>query len=243
MHTKHGPNIRRCNLIIIDQQQALNHVLEFPYIPRPVIITEDLPDVLAQLHRSHSHIFAKLFHEIFRQNAYIGAQFPKRRHFDLQHVQPVEQVFPESLVFDQRLQPAIRGSNNPNVHGMYFLSTDLVNLPFLQYPEQFRLCLQRELRDLIQENCAAVSMFKQPFFRPVGAGESPFFVPEQFTFNQICGDAAAVNRHKVFVPSGTVIMQVRCHQFFASAGLAINEHTRVGMPDFVHLRQQLGHWF
>ena len=56
---------------------------------------------------------------------------------------------------------------------------------------------------------------EKPCFIPVGIGECPFFIPEQFTFKDMFGYSGAVDRDIRFVFSGAQGMNGSCSQVFA----------------------------
>ena len=58
---------------------------------------------------------------------------------------------------------------------------------------------------------------------------------EQFGFHQRVGDRAGVDRDKRVVRARTLLMNRARHQFFAGAGLALNQNREVGVGDLADL--------
>ena len=75
----------------------------------------------------------------------------------------------------------------------------------------------------------------------LGAGESPPFVSEQFRFKQLGGNRRAVDRHKRAIAARAKGMQGARHQLLAGAGLAGNDHRRIGRGIQLDLAIDLAH--
>jgi uncharacterized protein YgfB (UPF0149 family) len=65
------------------------------------------------------------------------------------------------------------------------------------------------------------------------------FVTEQFAFQKIVGQRAAVHRDEGVVAARTEIMQRSCGEFLAGAGLALDQHRRVHAGDAADDAQRL----
>ena len=66
----------------------------------------------------------------------------------------------------------------------------------LQHPQQLGLQGQRHVADFVQKQGPAIGRVEQPFPVLVGAGEGPLAVAEQFAFQQLLGQRAAVLSNK-----------------------------------------------
>src|SRR5258708_20597545 len=111
------------------------------------------------------------------QNVFLAVS--ERWQKDGKYIQPVVKIHPESPKRDFSLQIAIGRGDDPDVYRQFFSANGL-DLPFLQNSQKLHLNVKGKLADLVQENRAAVSLFKfaVPLFEC--AGKRPFFVPEKF---------------------------------------------------------------
>ena len=64
---------------------------------------------------------------------------------------------------------------------------------WLEDAEQFGLHPRRTLADFVQENRAAIGLFKRPGMVRRSACKRPFLVPEQFGFQEFLRDGGAVD--------------------------------------------------
>ena len=65
---------------------------------------------------------------------------------------------------------------------------------------------------------------------------------EQLAFQQRFGNGGAVDPHIAGVRAPTETVQRACHQLFAGAAFAQNQHARVGWPDGLDQLPQLAHF-
>src|SRR3546814_2235386 len=77
-----------------------------------------------------------------------------------------------------------------------FGAADGRDLSGLKDAQQPGLRLHRHVADLVQEQRAALRLLELAGGAGMGAGEGPFFVTEQFRFDQFAGDGGHVDRHE-----------------------------------------------
>src|SRR5579862_4162009 len=106
-----------------------------------------------------------------------------------------------------------------------------LELTLLQGAQQFRLKLQRDVADFVQENRTSVRQLEPAYFLRNRAGECASFMPEQFAFEQTCRDRGAVQFDKVPFLAMTAIVNGAREKFLASAGLAQQKHGRIAGGD------------
>src|SRR5438445_243319 len=75
----------------------------------------------------------------------------------------------------------------------------------------------------------------------ISGGESPGFITEQFTLQQVRGNGSAVDFQKCAVSARRKLMDEPGHHFLARTTLAQHEHRNVNVGDQGGLRPQLAH--
>jgi len=87
----------------------------------------------------------------------------------------------------------------------------------LDHPQQLDLHRQRQVRDLVHEQRAALGGLEQARLVGDRAGEGALAVAEEFALHQLPGYGAAVHRHEGPVGTRTLRMNHARDQFLAGA--------------------------
>ena len=90
--------------------------------------------------------------------------------------------------------------------------------------QELRLARQRRLRDLVEEERAAVRDLDEAAPRPDGAGEGPALVTEQLALEERLADRRAVHLDERALPARALGVEHPRHQLLARAALAGDEH-------------------
>ena len=102
----------------------------------------------------------------------------KRGDLDLNHVEPVVEIFPEPAVFDGLLQIGVCGRQDADIR----LASALVAYPLvfavLDEAQQLGLDRKRQVADLIQKEGAALAGGDPTGVIPQSPGEGPLHMPE-----------------------------------------------------------------
>ena len=93
----------------------------------------------------------KHFQEHLRQRYDIFLPLPERRQIDMNSVDPVVQILPEPSLTDQLLQIHICGADQTDIDGLRLIAAHPDDAPALNSTKQFRLQMQRNIADFIQE--------------------------------------------------------------------------------------------
>ena len=88
----------------------------------------------------------------------------------------------------------------------------------LQDAQQLGLQLQRNVANFIQEQRAPMRKFHAPEFLADRAGESAFFMSEQFAFQQSGRDRGAIQLYKRAASAGTHAMNRARNQLLTCPG-------------------------
>ncbi len=187
-----GVQIRGRNGVVAAQDHGpLDDIFQLPDIPRPGVAQKDFHDLRLQSD-SFSVVGPGIFlHKVRHQQRNVFGALPERRHLHMYDVEPIKQVLPKlpasTSVFKSRLEAATTRTSTRMV-----CSRPPVRIPFPAAP--YRLDLQRRghFRNFIEEQGSRFSQLKTAFAHGEGISEGPFFMAEQFAFEQGLGQGAAV---------------------------------------------------
>jgi hypothetical protein len=117
---------------------------------------------------------------------------------DLQHnhAEPEEQVFAELAIGDCGAEILVRRRNDADVNGLDLAAADADDRPFFQHAEQLDLHVETHVADFVEKQRAAAARFEMADAAGMGAGEAALFMAEQFGFDEVAGNGAAVDRGK-----------------------------------------------
>ena len=68
-----------------------------------------------------------------------------------------------------------------------------------------------------------------------GPRKGPLLVPEELAFEQARGHGSAVERHEGVLAPGAMVVDGARNEFLAGAGLAVDQHGRLGRCHDFHL--------
>src|SRR5262249_56471893 len=114
----------------------------------------------------------------------------------LDDVEPIEEILAEAALREQRRQIAVGGRDDAHVDGGRLRRAEAADLAALERAQELDLERGGHLRDLVQEQRAAVGFLEEAELGDRGAGEGPAHVPEQLGLEQGLGHRAAVHRHE-----------------------------------------------
>ena len=174
------------------------------------------------------HLLCELLDEVVHQQRNVFAAFAQRRQLDTKHVEPIEKIWAEVTVFDQRLQVFVRRGDTAEIHIDLLVAADAHDLALLQNAQQVGLRLQADVADLVEEYRSAVGNLELALLAILRARERAFFVAEQFALQQRLRQRAAVDRHHRMETPRAGGMDGARHHFLAGAALAGDEHGGVG---------------
>ncbi len=145
------------------------------------------------------------------QRSNVFAAIPQRRHLNGEHREAVVQILAESSCFGFDRQVPVGGGYQSDVHRPRAAFSHALKLPFLNHPKKLGLQLQRDLADLVQEDCAAVREFKPAHAVLNGSGKRTSDVTEELALKQLFWNSGAVDTDQRSCFAGTEIMNGACH--------------------------------
>ena len=213
-----------CDLRAVAQRGgALDDVLELAHVAGPVMFRQAGQRLGAEGKRRRvAPIAGHLLGELPGKQRDVLFSILQRRQVYLDDAESEVQVLPELSCFHHGPQVPIGRRDDPHVRLDDPVAADTLQLVGLQNPEQLRLHGQLELADLVQEDGAAIRLFKAALVLGLGAGEGPLLVPEENRLHQLFRDRAAVLDHERLVrPAGEVVDGVG-DPLLAGAGLPLD---------------------
>ena len=127
--------------------------------------------------------------------------------------------------------------HEPDINPDRLRAAQALEFLFLQYTQQLRLQLERDITDFVKEQRALVGQFKPADLGGDGAGERASLVTEQLALQQAGGNGCAVHFDERPLSAPAQVVDRACNEFFARAGLSLNQNSGIGRRDFVHFRQ------
>src|SRR5688572_17724962 len=173
--------------------------------------------------------FRRALQIVAEEEEHVLGALPQRWHGNLDHVQPVVEIFPELRRLNLLAQVAVRGRDQPDVGAAGDrVAADRLNLSGFGKAQQHRLHPEAHLPQFVQEQRPVVGLANQPRLVPVGAGEAAPDVAEEFRFEQGLGNATAIDGHeRPRHPRVVGVDQLR-HDLLANPGLAENQYLGFG---------------
>ena len=146
-------------------------------------------------------------------------------------VQAVTQVGTELSAGHHGVQIAVRGRDDPGVGLDRLISADALELLLLDRAQDLALHQQRHVAHLVQKEGAAVAFLELADALAHGPGKSPFFVAEEFAFQERFGNCRTVDGQELLSGPIAVLMDRPGDEFFARPALAADEHVDVLIGD------------
>src|SRR5437879_4666584 len=119
--------------------RALDDVLELTHVARPVVFHEALERFLADRGRLRGRAVTVLREEVLDERGYVLFAIAKRRHVDVDDVEPVKQVIAELLLLDLPLQVFVGRADDADVDLDRERRADALALALLEHAEVLRL--------------------------------------------------------------------------------------------------------
>src|SRR6202022_4521698 len=140
------------------------------------------------------------------------------------HIQTVVEVAAKFVPLHHLRQITASCSHQPNVHLVSPSAAQGLELPFLQYSQQFRLQRQWNIADLVEEEGTFVSQFETTNPLRYGSGEGASLVAKKLAFQQVQRNGSAIQFHEgASAPRADVVNRAR-NQLLAGACFALDQN-------------------
>ena len=123
----------------------------------------------------------------------------------------------------------MRGYDDAYIDRDDIIRADTGDLSLLQHAQEFRLQVDVELADLIQEQRSLVGFLELSDAPGNGAGKRTFFMTEQFAFQQFLRDGRHVHCHEGHLVTLGIIVNGFGDHLLSGAGLAGNGNGDIGL--------------
>ena len=90
----------------------------------------------------------------------ISPRIVQRRHAHRENVNPVKQILPKSIFFNEILQISMRGHQYSDIYADGLVPAHAFDFSFFKHPQKFRLHCQRHIANLVQKQRATLSLFE-----------------------------------------------------------------------------------
>ena len=137
--------------------RALDHVAQLANVSRPGVALEVLLGVGSQAAHLTIVLSVELLDERARQQRDVVLAVTQGRQVDREDVEPIEEVLAKLVRADRLRRHAVRRGDHAHVHlDLRLAAADEAEAAFLQNAEQLGLRVGVHLRNLVQEQSAAV---------------------------------------------------------------------------------------
>ena len=156
---------------------------------------------------------------------------------NVEHAESIEQVLAKVAALNGFAQIAVRRGDDTDVRLQQACPPEPLELALLQNAQELGLRGEAHFGDLVEKEHAARRELHLPGLCLLRAGERAALVAKQLRLEQLLGQCGAIQRDERPAPARRRGMDEPRHDFFAGAGLAGNEHGRVGRSDLCRLAQ------
>ena len=219
----------------------MHHVLQLAHVAWPGSLDHHFNGSWREAGDLARLVGAGAAQEVVYQQRDILPPVGEGRQMEVDHVQAVEQVLAKQARSHLAFEVPVGGRYDAHVHRFTDCAADGAHSAFLQGAQQLHLHRQRHVADFIQKEGATLGGPEQPRVFTDCPGESTLDVAEQFRFQQLFGQGAAVNGNKGATPLRVCLMYSPGQQFLAAATGAGNQDAHVGPGNLAYLVEDTLH--
>ncbi len=205
-------------------------VLELAHIARPGGAAHARDRIRRELPARPAGL-VHLLEEVVRDQLDILAALAQRGHLEREDVQAMIEVIAQLALAHGLARIAVGGRDDAHVGLDRAAGADAHQRPGLEHAQQAHLELERHLRDLVEEERAAVGLLEVALVLAIGAGVAAALVAEHLVLDQVRRDRAAVDgEERVLAPAAQLVDRAR-DDLLAGAALAQEQHGRFRRGD------------
>src|SRR5262245_15284459 len=150
----------------------------------------------------------------------VGTPLSERWHSDVDAAQAIEQIRSKQLPLDQSGETSVRGGDDSHVNTAGRMAADPLNRQILNGSEQLRLRRERQVRDLVEKQRAAVGVFELPAPAANARGRA-LLDAEQLRLEQRFDERRTVDRDERSMATAADVVDLASDQFLADARFAL----------------------
>src|ERR1700722_2994825 len=212
----------------IHDDDALDHVAQLAYVARPGIAHEHIDGFVGDFAGLASVGGCEFLQEMAGGERNIFFSLAQGRGEKRNHVEAVEKIFAKISAGDFVFEIFVGGGDYADIDGGQFFAADRGEALFFERAQNLGLRLQAHVSDFVEKERASAGLLEFAFFVGGCARERSFVVPEEFALDEIFGDGGAVDLDESFILAQALAVDGVGDQFFAGAGLAIDENAAIG---------------
>ena len=172
---------------------AFDGVFQFANVAGPIVRGQRFHGLAGDLKWLAAAGVHFVFQEMRDDERDIFGAFFERRNLDGNDVKAIIKVFAEGAFFDSFFERLVGGGKDADVDGDGDVVADAADFFFLEDAQEAALQKRRHGADFIEENGSAVGFLEEALLVVHSAGESAFAMAEEFGFEKIFRECAAVN--------------------------------------------------
>jgi hypothetical protein len=159
--------------------------------------------------------------------------FAEWREVDFKCVDAEEEVFAEVAFLNHLLEFTVGGADDSDIDMEGFVVADASDFAGFEEPEELNLHAFIEFSEFIEEQCASIGDFEESSSVCICAGECAAAVSEEFAFDEVFRDGAAVDGDEGFISSFALFVDSSGDHFLAGTGFSEDKDSGVSGCDAV----------
>ena len=204
--------------------QPDDDIAQFAGIAGKAVLFPALQRLRVQFKRRLFDLLRIISTEMGEQQQFVLPQFAQRRDQNREYIQAVIQVAAECAGFYRIAQIAVGCGDDARPALARFSFADTLIFAVFQHSQQLGLEFQRQLADLVKEQCALCGIFKKTGLCACCTGEGALAVTEQGGFDQCGGNGGAVERLEWRARLASQFLYGGSHQLLAATRFSFNQH-------------------
>jgi hypothetical protein len=169
----------------------------------------------------------KEFNVMLHERRNVFASISQGRECDRKYVQAIVQIAAKFSAPHHSLEVLVSRGYQTHVDAMRAPAPEPFEFLFLQNAEEFGLQRERYVSDFIEEQGSFISQVEAADFLRDRSGKGSPFVAKKLTLEQIERDCGAVELDQRVTAARACIVDRMRDEFLASAGLSLNENSRI----------------
>jgi hypothetical protein len=182
-----------------------------------------------------------LLQEILDQPGKILFALTQGRHANVDYVQTIKKIFSKTSDLHRRIEIYIRQRNQTSIELDSPATTQPLKLTSLNYPQQLRLSISREMRDLVEHDRALLRGFETPRFWLDSTGKSAALKTKELCFEQLTRQRRAIDLHERLCRATRSRMNESGEQVLSYSRLTRNQNVRIGCTHALRETDSLAH--
>src|SRR5690625_214034 len=148
------------HITFCQHNRALHHISQLSDVSGPVISQKKVHTLSVKLDALYSVLVGEMVGVVLNQKGDILLPMSQWRYVELNDIDPIEQILPETAGFDLIAQNLVRCRDKADVHLDLLLSTHSSKRAGFNGTKELDLDRERHLTDFVQEQSSFIGQFK-----------------------------------------------------------------------------------